>query len=206
MRNKQPIRNSLIIMDIDYYEGIISENKNTEKKIYEKFKKSMIQFITRRGGRQEIAEEIYNSAFIAIWQKTKLGKRPNRKYEEFLYFVVRAKWIDHLRSKESKEFDHLDSDNFEVKFGSTPMTEEDNRLIADIRFQDLVRHTLKELNSTCVKIIKRALSGISEQDIASELNLKINYVYKRKSECSKTLKQKVEQTKIFNELAFEFYG
>lgn len=195
-----------MIMEIDYYQGIVSGDDKIEKYIYQKFKKPVMVYIQQRGADKEVAEDIYHKAFIAIWQKVKSGNRPSLDFEKFFYLVVLSKWIDHTRSKAYKAGKRSEKDLFEEELNGMAIADEDRRLIDDIRFQELVRNTLSELSTTCIKIIKRALGGMSDQAIATELDLSISYVYKRKSECAKALRQKVEGSVIYEALKFEFHG
>lgn len=68
------------------------------------------QFILQNNGSAEYAKDIYQEAFLAVWQKIRTGNFSEPKpgsINGFLYQIAKNKWTDHLRSAYYKKTSEL---------------------------------------------------------------------------------------------------
>ncbi|TVQ13200.1 MAG: sigma-70 family RNA polymerase sigma factor [Bacteroidetes bacterium] len=73
-------------------------------------------FIINNSGSAEEAKDIYQEAFLVLWQKLKSGDldiRDSNHINAFLYRVAHNKWIDYLRSKEFSSKSYLDDSAYD---------------------------------------------------------------------------------------------
>lgn len=85
------------------------------QKIYAENYYKAESFIISNSGNAEEAKDVYQEAFLVLWQKLRSGEinfRDEDRINAFLYRVVRNKWIDHLRSKEFNSKSYLNDNTY----------------------------------------------------------------------------------------------
>lgn len=108
-------------------------------------------YIIQNNGDTEKAKDIFQEAFIAVWQNIKLDKFipvNDTALSGYIYQIAKNKWIDYLRSAYKKNT--LYADSIPVEKETLPEADEDQ--VAQL--QNMQTHFTK-LGSTCKEVLLR---------------------------------------------------
>ncbi len=174
-------KNSLLISDA-------SINDLMLQKIYEvNFHKTQSYIITNSGTVDE-AKDIYQEAFLVLWQKLRSGELDTRDTERinaFLYRVARNKWIDHLRSKEFSSKSYLDDSFYDALEASD--------IEADKEWESKVNRVgvwIQKLKPDCRKLLTGFyFYRMSMRVLAQQFDIDEASVKNKKYRCMERLKQ-----------------
>ncbi|MDC7994210.1 RNA polymerase sigma factor [Altibacter sp. HG106] len=122
------------------------------KKIYtENYKKTEV-FILKNSGSMQQAKDIYQEAFIAMWQNIKEGKftpKNETAVQGYLYQIAKNKWLDVVRSARFKKT---------LTIGEmTPWEDEDDALTNDGNTEAQLAQVMKgfeQLGADCKELLK----------------------------------------------------
>ncbi len=118
-------------------ERLVTAVKNNDEKVLkqlyqESFSKIEV-YILKNNGTSPQAKDIYQEAFIAVWQNVKKDKfTPSNEsaLQGYLYQVARNKWTDYLRSSHFKKTSSMDTD-FQLQDSSEENFEGEDRNMSD---------------------------------------------------------------------------
>lgn len=145
---------------------------------------------TRLVGRNDVAEDIVQNCFVALWNK----KQQNDNIDSesgLLYVMVRNESLNYLRSLKREQQrngvfameNSLDSNDEESLTEKLLQEEIGNKLDA----------ALEQLPAQTQRIIKMSLMGLSNRDIASTLGITVNTVKTLKYSAIKKIKEIVQR-------------
>ena len=166
-------------------EGIRRRDKDVLNFIYKKYFPMVRYFIVRNQGSEEDAQDIFQEAMVAVYQR--LGKKKldlDCSFKTYFYSVVRHMWLQYLeRNRINYEF--TDMDEF--------LMLEDKEIYDDFQAKKAIfQRRFLELTELCRKILMMVVEGISYEEIASTIGYKgRQYAIKRKYECMKSLMNRV---------------
>ncbi len=72
-------------------------------------------FVLANSGTEEEAKDVYQEAFVAVWQNVKAGRFAEQKgssLEAYLFQVAKYKWYDHLKAVKKKGTVPVEDDLF----------------------------------------------------------------------------------------------
>ena len=129
-----------------------SIDESTLQKIYAENYDKTFRFIMTNSGNAEEAKDVYQEAFLVLWQKLRSGEidmQDRSHINAFLFRVARNKWIDHLRSKEFNARSYLNDSTQET------LEEPDNEKHKEWENQvDQVALWIQKLKPDCRKLLR----------------------------------------------------
>ncbi len=168
-------------------EAIKTNDQLVLKKLYQDNYKKVEIYILQNSGSMPHAKDIYQEAFLAMYQNIKAGKfSPTNEtaLQGYLYLIAKNKWTDFLRSSKFKKTSSL-ADNHQTSDESLDPElnyESDEKLETTMRAFGALGPDCKEL-LTQFYYQKKSL-----RDIASELNLGEASTRNKKYRCIQKLR------------------
>lgn len=151
--------------------------------MYSKFSPQVIQWVKKNNGSMSDAEDIFQEALIALYNK---ACDPDFKLTYpiggLIFQICKNKWIDQIRkkTKESEvrilEKERYDNDEPNASLLEQIEEEEIRQTKLDIAF--------RQLSELCQKMLRLISEGVASKQIAVQLEMSdVNTVYRRKNAC-----------------------
>lgn len=155
-----------------------------EKVVFQKYYKSLCYFAWTMVNDKVLAEDLVQDAFVSLFQhKVNLLQEDENSIKSFLYTSVRyavynlqrkSKTVDKYFSRQ--EFTEADDVDYEQN-------------IIRAEFLTALYHAVNQLPEACRNVIQLSyVEGLSNQEIADELNLSINTIKTQKQRGIRALK------------------
>ncbi|TKG97391.1 RNA polymerase sigma-70 factor [Puteibacter caeruleilacunae] len=131
-----------------------------------------------------VCEDIVQEAFVSFWEKEKVFVN-NVTIKSFFYKTIRNSCLDYLKHEQVKnkflgyEYDRVESSEFFLE-----------EVLKNEAYK-IIYHQVNKLPTTGRKIILFALKGMSNEDIAQELNIAVNTVKTHKARAYATLRNEL---------------
>ncbi|MDN3494059.1 RNA polymerase sigma factor [Winogradskyella bathintestinalis] len=161
------------------------------KKIYRYNYPKIEIFILKNNGSKDQAKDIYQEAFLAVWQNVKQNKfRPQSEtsINSYIYAIAKNKWLDVLRSQGYKKTIVTSRlKHFEIK--AEEYNDIDDDILKDKRLED-VMHAFKNLGEACKSLLRKFyFEKKSLNLIAEELALNAASTRNKKYRCMQKLRE-----------------
>lgn len=160
--------------------------------LYKKHYRMMVNVVIKNSGTEAEAQDVYQEALVAFWQKAASGKLVlTSKISTYLYSICQNLWRKELERKSRLAHEEKDGEDFQ-KF------EENQNL-------QIVIECIKELGETCQSILTYYyFEGLSMTDIAERMGLANTDTAKtKKYKCKKKLdsliKERYTRTDFFDQ-------
>lgn len=139
-----------------------------------------LQFVRRA----EIAEEIVQEQFIILWEK-KDAIDIHTSINSYLYKSVKNKSIDYLKSKYARI--QFDEPNELTTFSDNPGPQE---IVEEKETWKIIESAIKQLPEKCYAVFSLSrFGGLSNKEIAEELNISIKTVENQVTIAIKKIKE-----------------
>ncbi|MBL0355844.1 MAG: RNA polymerase sigma factor [Chitinophagaceae bacterium] len=169
---QQNTRNQFIDLQIQAAAVLANDEKALEALYTNNFYKTEA-FVMANSGTAEEAKDIYQEAFIAVWQNIKAGRfvpQNGSSLEAYLFQIAKYKWYDYLRAAKKISVVPVEDSSFiEASYNE----EEENYI-------ENVRHHFKNLGEPCRKVLtlfyfmKQSMSNIAATFSWTEATAKNN--------------------------------
>ncbi|MGB1307875.1 MAG: RNA polymerase sigma factor [Oceanihabitans sp.] len=181
-------------------EAILANNELVLKSIYKANYFKVESYILKNSGTKTQAKDIFQEAFITVWNNVKSGKfkaKSRSSINGYLYSISRNKWLDFLRSKHFKKTIVASKINQFEALGAT--IQEQEEYILKEQQLECIMQAFKHLGVTCKSVlIKFYFEKKSMQTIAEELQLDEASTRNKKYRCMQKLKEITLKTKKLN--------
>ncbi|MCB0400190.1 MAG: sigma-70 family RNA polymerase sigma factor [Winogradskyella sp.] len=162
----------------------------TLKRIYNTNYPKIETLVLKNNGTKAYAKDIYQEAFLAVWQNVKQDKfipQSESSISGYLYTIAKNKWMDVLRSQGYKKtIVASQMSYFEIKEEENNGIDDD--ILKDKRLED-VMHAFKNLGDACRSLLRKFyFEKKSMNDIAKELQLDSASTRNKKYRCMQKLK------------------
>jgi RNA polymerase sigma factor (sigma-70 family) len=166
-------------------EGIRRQDVAVLRYVYKQYFPMVKYFITRNMGSEEDAEDMFQEAVVAVFQRVRRRKLVlDCSFKTYFYSVVRHIWLQYMeRNRIQYEFSDLDE----------YILMEEPELYDDFGDKKAIyqKHFL-QLTALCRKVLLMFIEKVPFEEIASVLGYKgRQYAIKRKYECMKSLINRV---------------
>lgn len=160
------------------------------KELYINNYKKVEQFVLQNSGTTDHAKDIYQEAFLAVWQKVKGDKFVEEKpgsVNGYLYQIAKNKWTDYLRSSYFKKTSVLTDTAMEDAtydiYSESRTDEEESRLKRTME-------AFKGLGEDCKTLLIRFyFKKMSLRDIASLTSIDEASARNKKYRCMQKLRE-----------------
>ena len=172
--------------------GAIKRNDSTTlKRLYTNNYPKIEALILKNSGTKEHAKDIFQDAFLAVWQNVKQDKfipKSESSINGYLYTIAKNKWMDVLRSQGYKKtFTASQLSHFEVKDEENNGIDDD--ILKDKRLEDVML-AFKNLGEACKNLLRMFyFEKKSINLIAEELSLDAASTRNKKYRCMQKLRQ-----------------
>jgi len=184
MQEKNPTLSS----NNSFLEAVKNNNPQVLKNLYVSNYPKIEIFVLRNSGSKDQAKDIYQDAFLAVWQNIKQDKfvpQTESSINGYIYTIAKNKWLDVLRSQGYKKtivtsqlghFEIKDEENNDI----------DDDILKDKRLEDVML-AFKNLGDACKSLLrmfyfeKKSMNLIAEElalDSASTRNKKYRCMQK----------------------------
>ena len=183
-------KNPTICSKPNFIDAIKNNNTEVLKSLYASNYSKIEYLVLKNNGSSSDAKDVYQDAFLAVWQNIKQDKflpRSESSINGYLYTIAKNKWMDVLRSKGYKKTVVASQLNhFEIK------DEEDNGIDDDIlkekRLEDVML-AFKNLGDACKSLLRKFyFEKKSMNHIAEELSLDSASTRNKKYRCMQKLR------------------
>jgi len=147
--------------------------------------------VLKNNGTKAHAKDVYQEAFLAVWQNVKQDKfkpRSESSINGYLYSIAKNKWMDILRSKGyRKTIVESQMSHFEIKDDENHGV--DDKILKDKQLE-VVMQAFKELEHACKNLLlKFYFEKKSIKKIANDLELDAASTRNKKYRCMQKLRQ-----------------
>ncbi|MFL0352017.1 RNA polymerase sigma factor [Xanthomarina sp. GH4-25] len=172
-------------------EAIKINDTHVLKELYQNNYRKIEILVLKNSGTIDHAKDIYQDAFLAVWQNIKQNKfQPQNEtaLNGYLYTIAKNKWMDFLRSKEYKKTVVTSKlNNFSIK--DTHLDLKDDDILKENRLQNVMQ-AFKDLGLPCRSLLmKFYFEKKSMNTIAEELQLDAASTRNKKYRCMQKLRK-----------------
>ena len=160
--------------------------------LYKKHYRMMLNVVMKNNGTETEAQDIYQEALVAFWQKAASGQLVlTSKISTYLYSICQNLWRKELDRKSRLSREEKDGEEFQN--------------LEDRQNLQIVLECIKELGETCQSILTYYyFDGLSMNDIADRMGLANTDTAKtKKYKCKKKLdsliKERYTRTDFFDQ-------
>ncbi|MGC1206057.1 MAG: sigma-70 family RNA polymerase sigma factor [Flavobacteriaceae bacterium] len=174
-----------------FIEAIQNNDTQVLNKLYVSNYPTIEILVLKNSGSKDQAKDIYQDAFLAVWQNIKQNKfvpKNETSINGYLYTIAKNKWMDVLRSQGYKKtiiasklyhFEIKDEENNDI----------DDDILKDKRLED-VMIAFKNLGDACKSLLRKFyFEKKSMYLIAEELALDAASTRNKKYRCMQKLKE-----------------
>jgi len=176
---------------LEMVSSIKKNDTNTLRKLYTLNYPKIEAYILQNNGDKDYAKDIYQEAFLAVWQNIKQNKfipKSENSINGYLYTIARNKWTDVLRSKGFKNTTPISQlTYFETEGDENNGLDDD--ILKDQRLQS-VMHAFTSLGNGCKDLLKKFYFEKKSMNlIADELKLDSASTRNKKYRCMQKLRE-----------------
>ncbi len=166
--------------DNEVIEAIKSSDVDAFKVLYDRYHKSLFNFLWRRIRNHEVSKDLLQELFIRIW-KNRMNLDSGRSITAYLYRIAHNLTIDHLRKKSVAQ-DYL------ADISDEDMSFEEERF----DLSDTILNTIHALPTPLQQVFTlNRFEGLKYREIADVLNVSIKTVESRMSKALRILREKL---------------
>jgi len=152
--------------------------------LYAIYKKRLLYFATKFVKSKEFAEDVYQDAFIAVWQ-TRHSINPELPFSSYLYAIVRNKVLNLMRNIDSEE--KLKS---QILSQAIDYSDETHEKLMENELEKFIAQAMSKLTGRQREIFEMSRNqNLSYKEIASKLNISIATVQEHISASLKILRE-----------------
>ncbi len=175
--------------------GIVAGDEAVFKAFYKKNRKYIRQYVLKNSGNEDDVEDVFQDAFVFVYQKLKAGSLELRSpLSTYFYGVSKNIWRNRLRKNRRLVVTEELSDTTEIIEASIV------KEIEDREREHVYRKHFVNLSGACRQVLQLLFEGRSMKEIAEITGYAEGYTRKKKFECKKHLIEMIEQDPIYQEL------
>lgn len=175
---------SMDISDDKFIRQINDKEIGAFRVLFERFYNYLVLYAMKRVQKREVAEDVVQEVFVAIWENTKKYNSFNG-FRAFLYDSVQNRCLDYLK--------HKAVENRYVAYRLAHQDDEGEReynLMQEEIYRELYL-AVKELPDRCREVFELHLQGKKNEEIAELLSLSVLTVKTHKKNAVRFLKERL---------------
>ncbi len=147
------------------------------------FYRYLVLYAMRYVGRQEVAEDVVQEVFVAIWESDK-EYNSYHGFRAFLYDSVKNRCLNHLKHQE------VERRHAEILLQEQEEEDEDYRLMREEMYRAL-HCAVGDLPERCRLVFELHLQGKKNEEIASAIGLSVETVKTQKKKAMHFLRERL---------------
>lgn len=155
------------------------------RELFSVFYRYLVLYAMRYVRQQEVAEDVVQEVFVAIWESDK-EYNSYHGFRAFLYDSVKNKCLNHLKHEE------VERRHAEIMMQEQEEDDEDYRLMREEMYRELHR-VVALLPDRCRAVFELHLQGKKNEEIASLLKLSVETVKTQKKKAMYFLRERLGQ-------------
>lgn len=177
-----------------YIEGLISGNSEVLNTIYQNFEPRIKDYIKRKGGRSEDAQDVFQEALIIVLRKSQqIGFELSSSFYSFLFGICRNLWLQKIIPENARK-EKIPAIEMEVVID---YIEEELRQ----KRYNLYQECLEKLPESSRLILELSAQNFSNKEIAEKMGIEsYGYIRIKKMRAKKELTLLIQQNSLYNEL------
>lgn len=168
------------------------------KSVYDSMYPALCLFTNKYVDNLDLAKDIVQDIFIKIWEDNIAFHNP-QAIKSYLYTSVRNRSLDYLKSHKVKVTEKLVQDDF-VDAEADPFFLQE---VVISETATIIEAAINTLPKKCAQIIKLSIRGMSNTEIAEELELSLNTIKAQKKIAYKRLRPLLENSFVFISFIFD---
>ena len=164
--------------------------------LYKKQYRVVASLITKMGGKQEDAEDIFQETLFVLVKKIRQpGFKLTAQLSTFMHSIARNLWLK-KRQKDSKINIAADADiiEFSPAVEDNIASHQEKELMIGVMFD-----RLNALGKECQKVIRMTfIKKLSHAEVAKELGYTLSFVKVKKFRCLRQLRKMVQESPFFS--------
>lgn len=178
-----------------YIQYLKENNSKGIQLIYNLFAKKIVSLIVYNSGSEDDGYDILQESLMDIYHMAnERDFKLTTSFESFLSLVCKRKWLNVLKKRKQIQVTNTDDSLLYIEDESEKELEE---MVAKVERENRVMEALGTLGERCQEIIKRCLLERHQEKIAESMGISYAYLRKKKSECMRSLTEKVKDLGIF---------
>lgn len=178
-----------------YLEGLLLGCSTTLNHIYKNFLPRITEYIKRKGGGTQDAQDIFQEALIIIFQKVKkVGFELKSSFYSFLFGICRNLWLQKIIPESRRK----------AKIPATETTVSINYEEKEVKAQrySLYEKYLYQLSDNNRLILELAAQNFSNKEIAEKMGIEsYGYIRIKKMRAKKELTNLIQNNPLYGELS-----
>ena len=85
--------------DQKYVDGVVNSDDRVIEEIYKRFSQPVVSLISKYGGDESIAKDIFQDVLLSIWRQGKNGLSLRCNFQSFFLNACKKRFYTHLQSK-----------------------------------------------------------------------------------------------------------
>ena len=182
-----------------FIEGFIKGDRTTLHSVYKKNFHIILGLITKNGGQDADAEDIFQESLVIIYDNLINNNLIlNVNFSTYLYAVAKNRWLDRLKKK-GREINIMDTqetiDYVDISLDIEEQIHRHER-------RTLYLRNFSKLSDSCKRVLQLFFEGNNIASITAIMGFASdNYTRKRKFKCKERLIEYVKQDPAFNEIS-----
>lgn len=170
---------------------LINGDEKAFCQLYATYKNRIIQFVLTFVKSSNLAEDIFQDVFIAVWQN-RVMINPDHSFSSYIYTITRNRILNHLRSESyKKEFQEEAKHTLSFQTNNTSESIDENDL------KQIIQQGMALLSNRQREIFEMSRDGqLSHKEIAKKLNISTHTVQEHISTSLKTIRGYLQKNAI----------
>lgn len=177
-------------------EGIRKRDNKVLSIIYKEIFPVVRYYVTSNGGSHEDAKDVFQESIIIVFKQINENKvKIKTGFEAYLYGIARRVWLKILRNREihDRSIDKMEDPE--------PIYHPADTLIEDDLEMRLFRKHFLSMGEECQQVLKMAIEGISNEEIAEVMGYKNEKIVRNKRyKCKEALIKKIKEDPEYRNL------
>lgn len=166
-----------------FIEQINKKEAAAFRELFGTFYRYLVLYAMRYVGQQEVAEDVVQEVFVAIWESEK-EYNSYHGFRAFLYDSVKNRCLNYLKHQE------VERRHAEILLQEQEEEDEDYRLMREEMYRALHR-AVGDLPERCRAVFELHLQGKKNEEIASAIGLSVETVKTQKKKAMHFLRERL---------------
>jgi len=181
-----------------YILAIRNDDKRIVHEIYAAFLSSITAWIEKNNGSTQDARDIFQESLMVIVRKVSndASFMPDSPFGAYLFGIARKLWLKKLNN-DKRDIEKVRNKEWEEHIGTAAFEAMIEASIDGDRWLAVLERSFSQLTSLCQKILTLYREGKKASEIAAQLDMTVNAVYRRKHACSESWRTFAEEDPDF---------